>query len=255
MNSAFGVDGGEAGLSRRSFLGAAAVGSLAVGMGGLLRPEQAWAGSQTGENEPHTGNNPYVKPPMVTESDLASNMKRVLVVTDYQVDFVDGGVLGTIEPAVAIEDALYDRIKEYQDAGNIVIYTMDTHPADLYPYTREATVNTLHCDPATEGWQVYGKCRELLTPERAILVKKGTYGSIQLPALLETIRSQGTDFEAIEVAGVSTTCRVLNNAVILYNAFPEVPIVLDIRTTASYTDERTRKQLEILESWGFTIRW
>lgn len=56
------------------------------------------------------------------------------------------------------------------------------------------------------------------------------------------------------MAAVSTTCRVLHNAILLYNYFPDLPIVFDPRTTASYTDERTAEQLEELESWGFILR-
>ena len=56
------------------------------------------------------------------------------------------------------------------------------------------------------------------------------------------------------MVGVSTTCRVLHNAILLYNYFPDLPIVFDPRTTASYTDERTAEQLEELESWGFILR-
>lgn len=96
--------------------------------------------------------------------------------------------------------------------------------------------------------------RDLLTPETAILVKKGTYGSRDLPALVDFIRSQGTVIESIEFAGVSTTCRVLHNAVIAYNFFPELPLIFDERTTASYTDERTAEQLDELESWGFIVK-
>lgn len=198
---------------------------------------------------------PYAKPSTSYAEESAAAPKRVLVVVDYQVDFVDGGVFGRIEPAVAIEDALCAKIEEYQQNGDVVIYTMDTHPADAYDLTREATVNPPHCDPATEGWQVYGRARELLTPERgAIQVKKGTYGSLEVPRIIEGIRSQGTAIESIEFAGVSTTCRVLHNAVICYNAFPELPVVMDERTTASYTDERTAEQLEELEAWGFIVK-
>jgi nicotinamidase/pyrazinamidase len=199
---------------------------------------------------------PYAVPQVTYADERAENVKRVLVVVDYQVDFVDGGVFGTIEPAVAIEDAVCAKIQEYFDRGDIVIYTMDTHPADEYDLTREATVNPPHCDPATEGWHVYGRARELLEGDgsSAILVKKGTYGSMDLPRVIQGIRNQGTQIESIEFAGVSTTCRVLHNAIICYNAFPELPIIMDEATTASYTDERTAEQLEELEAWGFVVR-
>ncbi|MEE8716871.1 MAG: hypothetical protein SOI26_03090 [Coriobacteriales bacterium] len=220
---------------------------------------------------------PYATPQVTYASERAANVKRVLVVVDYQVDFVSGGVFGDIAPAMAIEDALCAKIEQYRDAGDIVIYTMDTHPADEYDLTREATVNPQHCDPATEGWHVYGRARALLEGDGssrgfslggdfsspgvatvsstgAILVKKGTYGSMDLPRVIQGIRDQGTQVESVEFAGVSTTCRVLHNAIICYNAFPELPMIMDAATTASYTDERTEEQLDELEAWGFVVR-
>ena len=197
---------------------------------------------------------PYAVPQVTYADERAASPKRVLVVVDYQVDFVDGGVFGRIEPAVAIEDAICAKIEEYRSRGDIIIYTMDTHPADDYAATREASVNPPHCDPATEGWQLYGKVRDLLNPDNAILVKKGTYGSPELPRVIEHFRDQGVQIESVEFAGVSTTCRVLHNAIIVYNAFPELPMIMDASTTASYTDERTEEQLQELEAWGFIVR-
>lgn len=250
------------GVSRRAFVGVA---GATLGLGALCLGSQAFAAGADTAATPQSGSvatnaagpaadGLYANPSVIELAERNADPKRVLVVVDYQVDFVDG-VFGLIEPALALEDAIYERVKEYQDAGDIVIYTMDTHPADVFDYTREGGVNPLHCDPATEGWQVYGKVRELLTPEKALLVKKGTYGSMDLPFVIENIRRQGVLIESIEMAGVSTTCRVLHNAIILYNAFPELPIVFDIATTASYSDEQTVEQLKELETWGFAVDW
>lgn len=245
----------SAGVSRRDFMCLAAAGSV-LGAGALL------AGGAQAQAQPATEGAaiteeplyPYELPVTVTKEEQRQK-KRVLVVVDYQVDFVSGGVFGEVAPALAIEDELYNVIRNYQDAGDIVIYTKDTHPADAYEATREATFNPPHCIPGTEGWEIYGKCRELLTPEKATLVMKGTYGSKDLPGVLEAMRSQGVAFESIELVGVSTTCRVLHNAVILYNWFPELPIIMDARTTASYTDEKTVEQLKVLEGQGFIVKW
>lgn len=238
------------GLSRRAFMGALGGAVAFGGLAALGRPALANdAASDAARNL-----TPYAAPSTTTAASKEDNPKRILVVVDYQVDFVSGGVFGEIEPAIAIEDALYDRIKEYQDAGDIVIYTMDTHPSDLYSETREATVNELHCDPETEGWQVYGKVRELLTPEKAIMVMKGTYGSVDLPFVIQAILGQGVNVVSIEIAGVSTTCRVLHNAILLYNFFPQLPLIMDRNTTAGYTDERTKEQLDELCMWGFFVK-
>ena len=80
---------------------------------------------------------------MHPETTAANTIHAPNVVVDYQVDFVDGGVFGRIEPATAIEDALADRVQECLDRGDIIIYTMDTHPSDDYAETREGQVNPL----------------------------------------------------------------------------------------------------------------
>lgn len=266
--------------SRRTFLGAIAAGSV-VGLAALGLGETssaAWATPQyNGQNAsrskvsslsnaaptrvsaPDTATRmrslaPYSKPAVTTFEERASNPKRVLVVVDYQVDFVNGGVFGRIEPAMAIEQALCDRIEEYLAAGDIVIYTMDTHPQDDYENTREGAVNPPHCVPGTEGWELYGRVRDLLNPSTAIRLLKGTYGSPDLPFVVSALQAQGANVASIEIAGVSTTCRVLHNAILLYTYLPELPIIFDERTTAGYTDERTREQLDELEGWGFIVR-
>lgn len=235
-------------LGRRSFLGATALAGAATA---ASLPRTARAEEEADLDD---GVFTYAMPQVTTAAERRANHKRVLVVVDYQVDFVDGGVFGRIEPAVAIEDALCEVIEEFQAAGDIIIYTMDTHPADAYELTREATINPPHCIPGAPGWELYGRVGELLNPDNAILVKKGTYGSTDLPLVIQGLRDQGIAVDSIEMAGVSTTCRVLHNAILLYNYFPDLPIVFDPRTTASYTDERTAEQLEELESWGFILR-
>lgn len=257
-------------LSRRRFLAKATAGAGALAFGSAFGPAvSAWAddgasGSAPEGNAAGNGNaglaesrgvvGPYATPSVTTLDEKAASPKRILIVVDYQVDFVDGGVFGTIEPARAIEDALCDKVREYQENDDIIIYTMDTHPADDYANTREATVNPSHCDPATEGWQLYGKLRDLINPDNAILVKKGTYGSRDLPFVIQGIVDQGIAVKSIEFAGVSTTCRVLHNAIIVYNFFPEAVLIFDAHTTAGYTDERTTQQLDELETWGFIVK-
>ena len=248
--------------SRRALVGTAAacaLAGLASHRAFAAEPSPAgttWASATSlgaGAND-RMGVEPYAQPMVTYEDDRETCRKRILVVVDYQVDFVDGGAFGTIETARAIEDALYDRIKAFQDAGDILIYTMDTHPADAYAATREGQFNPPHCDPATPGWQVYGRVAELLTPQTALMIRKGTYGSRDLPLVVQSIIDQGVCIESIEFAGVSTTCRVLHNAIILYNFFPTIPMVFDSRTTASYEDDATAAQLDQLEGWGFIVR-
>ena len=55
-------------------------------------------------------------------------MSKLLVVVDYQNDFVTGA-LGFKE-AVDIEPNIIKLIKEFEDSGDEVIFTMDTHDED-----------------------------------------------------------------------------------------------------------------------------
>ena len=52
-------------------------------------------------------------------------MSRLLVVVDMQKDFVDGA-LGSPEARAIVPDVL-DKVKAYRDAGDEVVFTLDTH--------------------------------------------------------------------------------------------------------------------------------
>lgn len=52
-------------------------------------------------------------------------MKDVVVVVDYQKDFVDGA-LG-FEKAITIEEGIYNKVKKYLSEDKLVIFTYDTH--------------------------------------------------------------------------------------------------------------------------------
>lgn len=250
----------EESLTRRGFMQGAALAAAAVGVAGLAGCQSAGAaeGDATGDAsssyvaQPQL--TPYAEPRMVAIEDTQVQVKNVLVVVDYQVDFVDGS-LGRNELAIGLQDAICDRIKQYQDNGDYVFYTMDTHPSENYSLTREGGRVDVHCVPGTEGWEVYGKVRDVLTPETAYMVKKGTYGSKYLPDALTALKNNNLVLGAIELAGVSTSVCVFHNAVLLYNLFPECEIIMDKATTAAKDEEKTDAALKQLEGWGVKVNW
>lgn len=61
-------------------------------------------------------------------------MKKLLIVVDYQNDFVTGS-LG-FEGARSIASALRQKIESYRSAGQDVVYTLDTH-GEGYLQTQE----------------------------------------------------------------------------------------------------------------------
>ena len=86
-------------------------------------------------------------------------MKKLLVVIDYQNDFVNGS-LG-FQEAVALEDYLADLIKEYHNNNDDVIFTYDTHQKNYLTTQEGKNLPVAHCLENTEGWQLYGKIHDL----------------------------------------------------------------------------------------------
>ena len=52
-------------------------------------------------------------------------MSKLLVVIDYQKDFVDGA-LG-FEKAATLEQGIYNKVSQYLKEGHKVLFTYDTH--------------------------------------------------------------------------------------------------------------------------------
>ena len=76
-------------------------------------------------------------------------MKKLLVVVDYQKDFVDGA-LGFIG-AEGLEKPILERIESYVVAGDEVIYTLDTHLTNYLETTEGKHLPVEHCILETEG--------------------------------------------------------------------------------------------------------
>lgn len=114
-----------------------------------------------------------------------ANKLRVLVVVDYQNDFVNG-VLGT--PQVqAINKNIQDLLHEFSPVNNLyrVIITKDSHSESSYMDTREGKHLTVpHCIYDTEGHELYGSVRLWYESHKdnpyVNLVEKSNFGSLDL---------------------------------------------------------------------------
>ena len=176
-------------------------------------------------------------------------MKRLLVVVDYQNDFVDGA-LG-FEGAELLEEPICRKIDEYREAGDVVSFTFDTHHKD-YLETQEGTKLPIpHCIEGTPGHGLYGKVAEKIEDNDPTYYKP-TFGSAELffrlSKLQEIADSVGTlPFESIELVGLVSSMCVLSNAVMARAACPNTPIIVDAACTAAPDPETNEKALDILE--------
>lgn len=161
---------------------------------------------------------------------------KYLVVVDMQIDFITG-TLGS-ELAMAIVPKVVEKVKNFDGR---VIFTRDTH-FDDYMNTQEGkNLPISHCIKDSDGWQI---CDEL-KPYVNIVVDKLTFGSIELPELIESF---GEPIEKIELCGLCTDICVISNAMVLKAAFPEVPIAVDSKCSAGVTVESHNVALDAMRA-------
>ena len=82
-------------------------------------------------------------------------MKKLLIVVDFQKDFVDGS-LG-FEKAVVLDDLIYNKILEFKNNNDDIIYTFDTHDDDYFETMEGKKLPILHCVKGDLGHDLYGK--------------------------------------------------------------------------------------------------
>ena len=89
-------------------------------------------------------------------------MKKLLIVVDYQKDFVDGS-LG-FDDAKKLDDYISYLIDSYHKNNDDVLFAFDTHH-DNYLKTQEGQhLPVVHCLENSEGWKLYGHVSEKIKP-------------------------------------------------------------------------------------------
>ncbi len=172
------------------------------------------------------------------------NGKKLLVVVDYQVDFVTGS-LG-FEGALALEDAICEKIRAYKRAGDEVVFTLDTHE-QKYLFTNEGKhLPVKHCIKGTSGHKLYGKVGAL--SDGCTVIEKATFGGLGLAEHISR-----SDYSDIELCGVVSNICVLSNAVIAKAASPDSQIIVDAACVAAPDSQMHEKALDILRGLHVNI--
>ena len=171
-------------------------------------------------------------------------MKRLLVVVDFQNDFVSGS-LG-FDKAKALEDHIVNLIKEYHMNGDEIVYTMDTHTQNYLETYEGAHLPIEHCIEHSEGWELYGKVKDLL--QDCLCFKKPTFPSLDLAYYLE-----GKEYADITFVGVVSHICVLSNAIMAKAAHPDTAIRVDLRGTASADEKVHQESIDVMKSMQIEI--
>ncbi|WP_346905865.1 isochorismatase family cysteine hydrolase [Clostridium sp.] len=171
-------------------------------------------------------------------------MAKLLVVIDYQKDFVDG-TLG-FEKAVTLEQGIYDKVNKYLKNGDKVLFTYDTHYEE-YLQTREGkNLPILHCIKGTNGHKLYGKIDDFSNSENTMHYEKKGFG-ISPEDMIQIANEVGEDIKEIELVGVVTNICVISNMVLFQSQYRNADIIVDASLCASFDDSLHEKALDVIE--------
>ena len=169
-------------------------------------------------------------------------MSNLLIVVDMQNDFIDGA-LGTAE-ARNIVEPVNKKIREYDERGELVVFTADTHGEDYLKTQEGRNLPIPHCIKGSKGWEI---TPFLFRPEDSPIIEKDTFGSKDLAIMLMELSRAGQAPEEIELAGLCTDICVISNAMLVKAFLPQVPVKVDRACCAGVTPESHDNALKAME--------
>ena len=169
---------------------------------------------------------------------------KILIVIDMQNDFIDGA-LGTPE-AVEIVPAVAEKIRQYREAGNLVVFTRDTHGEDYLDTQEGQNLPVIHCVEGTSGWEISPQ----LPVENARIINKPSFGSLELADYVASFEQ----IDSIELVGLCTDICVVSNALMLKANFPEMEISVDSACCAGVTPETHEAALTTMRCCQINVK-
>ena len=177
-------------------------------------------------------------------------MNKILVVVDMQNDFINMS-LGSPE-AQAIVPKVVDLIENWKEEDEIVL-TADTHQEDYLNSPEGLKLPVEHCINGTDGWQIHKDILNCKVSRSVTLVKKPTFGSIELMIFLQKeYEKNPLDFE-VHFCGLCTDICVVSNVLMTKAFFPNIKIVLHADCCAGVTPEKHQAAIETMKSCQIDI--
>lgn len=169
-------------------------------------------------------------------------MKKLLVVVDYQNEFVDGA-LG-FEGAELIEDKIVNLIEMFEKNEDYICFTLDTHERDYLRTTEGKNLPVEHCIKGTKGWELVDRLKDYAN--RHPKFEKHTFGSLDLG---NYIRGIAPLIDSVYLVGLVSNICVISNAIIAKSALDKNGKVYVVgRGTASFDKEMQQKAFDVLEN-------
>lgn len=181
-------------------------------------------------------------------------MSKMLVVVDFQKDFIDG-TLG-FPGAEKLDAGIAAKIREYHKNGDLIIQTMDSHE-DNYLTTREGKyLPVMHCVYGTPGWETYGETgvavKEIEDSLQFRRMGKATFPMhpYAMVDMLDWIVINGTNLNEIteiEFVGLVSNICVISNICVFQGAFPNAQIIVEPNLIASHDPKAHEAVLAVMK--------
>lgn len=166
-------------------------------------------------------------------------MRKCLIVVDFQNDFIEGA-LG-FEGAIDIKENIIEKINQYKEENNDVIYTLDTHKPNYLETEEGVNLPVIHCVEGSHGHEIEKDVLALSSNNDKKFIK------YSFPSLELGIYLKDKDYQIIELCGLVSNICVLSNAVIAKSALPNAHIVVDNLATKSFDQDLHEKAMDVLE--------
>ena len=160
-------------------------------------------------------------------------MNKLLVLVDFQNDFIDGA-LGTPE-AQAIVPKVVEKVKNWD--GDI-FFTADTH-GENYMQTNEGKhLPVVHCVKDTDGWELRKEIADVVRKKiDSGTFQKNTFFKETFASISLMNRIYDAGYKYVEFIGLCTDICVASNAIMLKAVCPEIRICVDPTCCAGVTPE------------------
>jgi nicotinamidase/pyrazinamidase len=150
-----------------------------------------------------------------------------LLVTDMQIDFLQGGAL-PVEGADELIPVINDYIKRFEDTPAHVVASRDWHPANHVSFKAQGGSWPPHCIQDTEGAKFSPKIK---FPNHTIVISKATdpkheaYSAFETTNLVNELRQLGVN--RVFIAGVATDYCIVNTVIDACKNGFEVVVLMD----------------------------
>ena len=136
--------------------------------------------------------------------------------------------------AVAIVPKVKAKIQQYDERGDEIIFTRDTHRENYLETSEGKKLPVPHCIHGTRGWEI----ADGLYVEGCKIIDKPNFG---WPNWSEE------NLEDVELVGLCTDICVVSNALIIKATFPDANVKVDSTCCAGVTPDSHRAALVTMQ--------